>query len=362
MTALQKVLLGTPPEGRDGDPVRTANTKANSNVDVLNAQAILSSFPPTLTVQQALTAANHLGKRVNISLAAAGAINLPTCASCGADGVILLRNVGATTITLGVTAGSGDGLNGQAALAPGEATMVDTDGVHTWNVSMRGRSSSGNEAVQGNLSVGGNETVNGTLAVGGQATFNVRPQFAGFAALDKGNTNVGRTLISTTQIVSGAGFCVVAVPAGWMDLELEMDALNVSIDASSLLLRLAPDTSNWVAGTANSYMYYYQAAAANTVVAATGTNNTSEIRLFTGLSNTAPYSFHGTAQIRGGSDPGRFKHVMWKAASMTSGGSYYQVNGTGVVLNAALIVGGILLIPSAGNFLSGTVSLYGSNK
>jgi hypothetical protein len=361
MTALQKIILGTPPAAVDGDPVRTASTKINANVDVLNAQAIMSSFPATLTAQQALTAANHLGKRVNISLAAAGQINLPTCSSCGADGVILLRNVGAITVTVGVTAGSGDGLNGNSALAPGESTLVDTDGVHTWNIAMRGRSSSGNEAVQGNLSVGGNETVNGTLAVGGQATFNVRPQFAGFTALDTGNTKVGKTLISTTNIASGTGFCVLAVPGGYYDYEVEFDGINVATDAVSLVLRLAPDTSSWVAGTQNSFQYTFVGSPAPGISTSTGVGNTSGVTLFTGLSNTAPYSTGGTVKIRNATDSSRFKHVQWAMSSMTSGGNFYTVQGAGVVLGA-FVLGGILLIPSAGNFLSGRVSLYGINS
>jgi len=169
MTVLQKIVLGTPPAAVDGDPVRTASTKMNANVDVLNTQAILSSFATTLTAAQALTAANHLGKRVNINLAASGTINLPTASTCVADGVIHLRNVGATLVTLAITAGSGDTI-ALTTLAAGESALMDTDGVHAWTCAMRGRTNSANEVVQGNCSVLGNETVGGTLAVTGVAT------------------------------------------------------------------------------------------------------------------------------------------------------------------------------------------------
>jgi hypothetical protein len=154
MTALQKIVLGTPPAAVDGDPVRTASTKVNANVDVLNTQATLTSFATTLTAAQALTAANHLGKRVNINLAAAGTINLPAASTCVADGVILLRNLGATLVTLAITTGSGDTI-ALTALAAGESALMDTDGAHAWNCLTRGRGNSANEVVQGSLTVGG---------------------------------------------------------------------------------------------------------------------------------------------------------------------------------------------------------------
>lgn len=169
MTARQKIVLGTPPAAVDGDPVRTASTKANANVDVLNAQLPLTSFATTLTAGQALTAATHLGKRVNINVATAQTFQLPSAASCGADGVILLRNLGTVPVTLAITTGSGDTL-GMTTLNGVESALFDTDGVHAWNVLVRGRGTTANETVNGNSTVVGNETVGGTLAVAGVAT------------------------------------------------------------------------------------------------------------------------------------------------------------------------------------------------
>ncbi|WP_157650649.1 hypothetical protein [Burkholderia ubonensis] len=180
MTALQTVNLGTAPAGSDGDPVRTGFTKVNSNVVVLNAQAALTSAAATITTAQALTAALHVGKRVNISLATAGTINLPEASTCAADQVTLLRNIGSTVATLATTPGSGDTI-ALSKLNPGEAALMDTDGVHAWNVLMRGRTNSDNETVNGNCAVSGNESVGGTLAV-------------------TGNTTVGGTLGVTGQV------------------------------------------------------------------------------------------------------------------------------------------------------------------
>ncbi|MFD1556038.1 hypothetical protein ACFSHT_10435 [Paraburkholderia silviterrae] len=151
MTALQTVNLGTAPAGTDGDTVRVAMTKGNSNVAVLNAQSALTSAT-TITVAQALTAAAHLGKRVNINLASAGTINVPSASTGGADGVIHLRNVGSTVVTLAITTGSGDTL-ALTKLNPGESALLDTDGVHAWNVLMRGRTNADNEIVNGTLTV-----------------------------------------------------------------------------------------------------------------------------------------------------------------------------------------------------------------
>jgi len=166
MSSLQKINLGTPPKAEDGDPVRTANVKANENVDVLNAQSALTSAAQLVNSAQALTAALHLGKRVNISLAAPGVINPPAASTCTADSVILLRNIGTTVATLAPLGGSGD-MVALSKLNPGETALIDTDGVHAWTVLMRGRTNSDNEVVNGNLVVNRNLVVNGITALTG---------------------------------------------------------------------------------------------------------------------------------------------------------------------------------------------------
>jgi hypothetical protein len=162
MTTLQKINLGTAPTGQDGDTNRSANVKMNSNVDVLNAQVALTTAA-TITVAQALTNA-HVGKRVNIALAVAGSVNLPTASTCAADNVILLRNIGTTIATLAITSGSGDTV-ALSKLNPGETALMDTDGVHTWAALMRGRTNSDNEVVNGNCTVGGTLSVKASTPV-----------------------------------------------------------------------------------------------------------------------------------------------------------------------------------------------------
>lgn len=209
MTALQKINQGTAPAGSDGDTVRSAFSKVNSNVDVLNTQAALTSSA-VITAAQALTNA-HVGRRVSVNLTTAGVINMPSAATCVADNVILLRNIGSTVATLAITTGSGDTV-ALSKLNPGETALMDTDGVHAWNVLMRGRTNSDNEVVNGSctvggaLSVAGNETVGGTLVVGGAITasggFSARPTFAGATPWDSANLNP--VSITGSQTVTGA--------------------------------------------------------------------------------------------------------------------------------------------------------------
>jgi len=204
MSSLQKVNLGTPPKAEDGDPVRTANVKANENVDVLSAQSALTSAAQLVDSPQTLTADLHLGRRVNISLAAAGMVQMPDAASCGADGVVLLRNIGTTIATLASKTGSGDSV-ALSKLNPGEAVLMDTDGVHAWTVLMRGRTNSDNEVVNGNSTVGGNQAVAGALSVKGvasfgsaaQATISAAGAYSGTSATYSGNVTVGGTIAVT---------------------------------------------------------------------------------------------------------------------------------------------------------------------
>ncbi|MDR5825786.1 hypothetical protein [Caballeronia sp. LZ043] len=234
MATLQKVNLGTPPTAVDGDTVRGANTKANANVDVLNAQAALTSAAATITTAQALTAV-HVGKRVNISLAAAGTINVPSAATMGLDGVVHLRNVGTTLVTLAVAAGSGDTI-ALTKLYGGESALLDSDGTHAIGCLMRGRPNTDNEIVIGN------ETIGGTLAVGGAITasggFSARPSFAGNLAWDAGNFNPAALSAATvmTFTVNGAerqridanGFVHINETSGWIGAPLSVRANSVA--------------------------------------------------------------------------------------------------------------------------------------
>ncbi|KVD57329.1 hypothetical protein WI87_19000 [Burkholderia ubonensis] len=173
MAELQKINLGTAPAGRDGDPARTANQKMNDNVDVLSAQAALTTAP-MITASRTLTS-DHIGRRVSISIAAdGGVVKLIAAAKCEPDAIVWLMNTGAKRVALAAEDGSGDSL-ALAGLNPGEGAVLDSDGVSAWRVLLRGRSS------------GAAETIEGDLRVMGAATFDARPTFAGKVPYDNGN-------------------------------------------------------------------------------------------------------------------------------------------------------------------------------
>ncbi|NTY35811.1 hypothetical protein [Burkholderia diffusa] len=208
MSALQKIDLGTAPEGKNGDTVRTGFTKLNANADTLSAQVALTSAP-LITVSQTLTA-DHIGKRVCVSFAAAdGIIKMSRAASCAPDSLVWVVNAGAKAFQLGVDDNSGDSI-ALGALNPGEAAVLDTDGVHTWRVLLRGRTWAVDESVSGkltvasDLNVGGGASVSGKLAVasdlsvGGGASFGVRPTFSGKTPWDAGNFNPANYVTANT--------------------------------------------------------------------------------------------------------------------------------------------------------------------
>jgi hypothetical protein len=203
MTALQKVSLGTPPTGSDGDTTRIANTKANANVDVLTKQATLTSIA-ALTAVRALTAAD-VGQRITFSFTGAQTVTLPLASTCAADQVLLLRNAGASVVTLAKATGSSDTV-GLSKLNPGETTVLDSDGASKWSVLERGRSNSDNEVVNGTLAVGGAATLTGGLTAGG-ATITQADNTASTVAVSITSKNGATSLnLSYGQIWTPAGW------------------------------------------------------------------------------------------------------------------------------------------------------------
>ncbi|MFM0479118.1 tail fiber domain-containing protein [Paraburkholderia strydomiana] len=166
MTALQKVLLGTPPKGEDGDSNRTANVKLNANIDVLNTQATLTSSSPAAL--RDLTAAD-MGKRMNFAPTANSTSRFPAAATTGVDQIVSVHNLSTTfDITMDVAAGSGDTAPALVVVKPGELLTWETDGVAVWRTI--GRKKSLNETVQGSLTVAGSELVTGSTTVGGSVS------------------------------------------------------------------------------------------------------------------------------------------------------------------------------------------------
>ncbi|QVN14809.1 hypothetical protein [Burkholderia sp. LAS2] len=240
MGKLQKVILGTPPKGSDGDPVRVANSKANANVDVLDRQSALASAP-MITASRTL-GEEHIGRRVSINIAAGGTIKLRKAALCEPDSIVWLVNVGTKRVLLAPDDGSGDSVP-LSGLGAGEAVALDADGVNTWRVLVRGRPSSDDESVVGKLSAG-------SLAVAGVGTFDVRPTFAGKTPWDSGNLNPGNyATVNTFQILSARKRINASQATGeWGDqtfvVESDLAQTGIGFRASTGALVLRYNNSN----------------------------------------------------------------------------------------------------------------------
>lgn len=194
MPTLQKINLGTPPAGKDGESTRAGFVKMNANVDVLSAQAALTSVAPIISTAIELDS-TYLGARVILQPTAAATLTWPKASTCSPDGVIMIVNASAYPISHSVRAG--DTFVNSVAFGPWETALVSTDGVNTWRVLIRSRATSSNEQVPGSLSVGGRLLVGGAaddgssdLQVKGTANiskFSSRPMFAGNTPWDSGN-------------------------------------------------------------------------------------------------------------------------------------------------------------------------------
>jgi hypothetical protein len=370
MTSLQKVVLGTPPTAVDGDTVRVANTKANSNVDVLNAQAALTSATG-ITAAQALTVA-HIGKRVNIALAAAGIVNLPAASTCTADNVLHLRNIGTTVVTLAITTGSGDTV-ALSKLNPGESVLMDTDGVHTWTVLMRGRTNSDNEVVNGNCAVGGNETIGGTLgvtgatslaglAVAGAASFATRPSFGANTPWDSANL-IGPTSLVGTYPLVGLSSVTIPLSATYLEHELSIIGMTASAAGNVYVQFSADGGATWV--TAAGYYYGFNqlvlGATAPAVGSATGQSN-SLITGGMGVGTIAgPNRLDGRISLYGMGLSSTNKQGKISTVAYLSDNLPRTVDGILGFVTAAspLTFNAMKVYVGSGTFTGGTIKLYG---
>lgn len=392
MTSLQKIELGTPPSGSDGDTTRTANTKMNSNVDVLSAQAALTSASDTVVAPQVLTAADHLGKRVNIALAAAGAVSPPPASTCTPDSVILLRNTGPAPVSVPPAIGSGDTV-ALSTLNPGESVLIDTDGVHAWGVLMRGRTASDNEMVNGNSTVTGNEAVGGTLAVAGSTTlaggvvgaanFDTRPTFVGKIPFDSGNlvdpltatdnlasvanaaaarTNlgVGRTLIETQNVSVLSQIIFKNLTAEYATYEIVFSGACGGATAGSIAVQGSTDNGATFIGTAS---YTWAAIFSNPASTTAGAAGAAADTL---ISAQVSYPANASGQSMNGSI--RFSNLSTTIIKMVritqegygSDGSLYNSSSAGSIVTASVINAVKLSCRTSG--ISGIFSLYGCNQ
>lgn len=362
MTALQKINQGTAPAGSDGDTVRSAFSKVNSNVDVLNTQAALTSSA-VITAAQALTNA-YVGKRVNINLTSAGTINMPAASTCAADQVTLLRNIGTTVATLAIATGSGDTVS-LSKLNPGETALMDTDGIHAWNVLMRGRTNSDNESVSGSLNVTGNASVGGTLGVSGASTFSMRPTFAGKTPWDSGNLNPGLILLETQGPTGVAN--VFKNLSGFNVYELVFDGLVPVLDNTPLGVHLSNNNGNtWIISAQYERTISYHSTQTSGVAVAGQTAQTL-MTMWDGMSNVAGNpafaTYSGSVRFHNFTDVTKIPSILFDVNGVDrSNNSLGHVSGVGRLLalsgnpiNALRIFGG------GSGFSAGRLSLYGMN-
>jgi hypothetical protein len=272
MTALQKINLGTPPTAVDGDTVRTANTKTNANVDVLNTQATLTSSSPNAVRDLVST---DMGKRVNFTPTAASTVHFPPANTLGADQIVSVHNLSVSNdITMAVAPGSSDAAPGVVAIKPNELVTYETDGQSLWRVI--GRKKGVNEAVQGALAVAGVATL-ASLSVTGAAGFASRPLFgintpwdggnliapltaadnlAGVASKATARTNlgVGRTLIKTVTLNAAAGLVLSGADIGNFDsITVQCVGVAFSTAGGELRFQMAPNAD----GSGGGYGAYH---------------------------------------------------------------------------------------------------------
>ncbi|WP_155630159.1 hypothetical protein [Burkholderia cepacia] len=157
MPSLQKINLGTPPSGVDGDTVRAALAKVNSNSDVLAACVALGykflSDNSTLTL-------GDVGTRFGLNMGVGGkVVKLPLASSVSVNACVHFFNVG-PPVTIGFQGNDGSQIK---QLNTGDWATYIADGGTWWHVAERGRML-WDETVGGNLTVGGALTVAGGVA------------------------------------------------------------------------------------------------------------------------------------------------------------------------------------------------------
>ncbi|ACT83026.1 hypothetical protein gp15 [Burkholderia phage KS9] len=157
MPQLQKVNLGTPPEGKDGDSVRAANVKANANVDVLSACVALGY---NILSDNWTLAPSNVGTRFGLNMGVDGkVIVFPLASAVVANACLHFFNV-SNPVTIGLQGKDGTQVK---VLNTGDWATYVSDGGGYWHVAARGKMLP-NEVVSGNLSVGGTLSVTGGIA------------------------------------------------------------------------------------------------------------------------------------------------------------------------------------------------------
>ncbi|ABA60067.1 hypothetical protein UXJ26_06250 [Burkholderia multivorans] len=190
MSTLQKINLGTPPRGDDGDSTRVGFAKMNANVDVLS---MLVALGYALITDNTTLTPDQVGTRYGINIADPGkSITIPLASSVPVNACLQFFNVG-SAVTVATQGNDGTQIR---ALNKGDWATYISDGVKYWHVAERGKMLS-DEIVGGNLTVGGRVLLGGAsddgstaLQVKGAASigkFLSRPTFADNVPWDSGN-------------------------------------------------------------------------------------------------------------------------------------------------------------------------------
>ncbi|AOJ07585.1 tail fiber domain-containing protein [Burkholderia mayonis] len=148
MSGLQKIKLGTPPGGRDGDDNRVAHLKTNENFDVVG-----SSTPLGIAIlnDSADLTPDDVGKRFGLYMPdESKAIGLPLASSVRAGACIHLFCV-QHKVSIKFKAGD---LSQLGAMNAGDWVTYVADGAKIWHAAARGRML-WDEVVGGKLTVGG---------------------------------------------------------------------------------------------------------------------------------------------------------------------------------------------------------------
>ncbi|WP_338156744.1 tail fiber domain-containing protein [Burkholderia multivorans] len=190
MPTLQKINLGTPPAGKDGESTRAGFVKMNANVDVLS---MLVALGYALITDNTTLTPDQVGTRYGINIADPGkSITIPLASSVPVNACLQFFNVG-SAVTVATQGNDGTQIR---TLNKGDWATYISDGVKYWHVAERGKMLS-DEIVGGNLTVGGRVLLGGAsddgstaLQVKGTASigkFLSRPTFADNVPWDSGN-------------------------------------------------------------------------------------------------------------------------------------------------------------------------------
>lgn len=158
MAVLEKINLGSEPDGKGGDTVRSAFNKLNADLDVIERTAPLDM---AFLNDSADLTPTHVGKRFGLWMADAGkTIGFPSASSVRPNSCIHLFNA-QEKVTIKLQAGD---LSQLTAMNTGDWATYVSDGVRIWHVAARGRMM-WDEVVGGSLTVGQGLTVGGPIHV-----------------------------------------------------------------------------------------------------------------------------------------------------------------------------------------------------